>query len=180
MKKKFLIIYGVLIAIILVFILFIAPDKMFMKTSNSTKNTSTKTKFVDYKKQQKELLTKDYKYHFDINYNTRNYKCSGIKNKKGISGECSEPANLKYNQDNIDKQLKLNTDYLNPEYVFNLVKDIKPELENLYVKRYYTYSVKLVGLDGKIIIYTNRNHITQISIMNGYFTYSIYYDLSGK
>ena len=180
MNKKFLITYGIIIVLLLVFILFIAPDKMFMKSSNSTKNTTVKEKFKDYKKQQKELINSNYKYHFDVNYNTKTYKCSGEKNDKGISGECSEPKDLKYNQDNISKKLKLNTDYLNPKYVFDFVKDIEPELENLYVKRYYTYNVKLVGLDGKIIVYTDREHITQISIMNGYFTYSIYYNLSEK
>ncbi len=178
MKKKFLIGYGLLIVVILIFILFIAPDKMFIKSSNSTKNTTIKDKYVDYKKQQKELINSNYKYHFDINYNTETYKCSGSKDKMGLKGECTKPKDIKYTQDNIDKKLNVNTDYLNPEYVFDLVKDIEPKLENLYVKRYYTYSVKLVGLDGKIIVYTDYNHITQISIMNGYFTYSIYYEIS--
>ena len=178
MNKKFLIVYGLIIVLLLVFILFIAPDKMFMKSSNSTKSTSTKEKFKDYKKQKKELLNSNYKYHFDINYDSKTYKCSGTKDNKGIKGECSKPKNIKFTQDNIDKKLKIDTNYLNPEYVFDLIKDIKPELENLYVKRYYTYNVKLVGLDGKIIVYTDYNHITQISIMNGYFTYSIYYEIS--
>ena len=178
MNKKFLIGYGVIIATLLIFILFIAPDKMFIKSSNSTKNTTTKEDFKDYKKQQKELINNNYKYHFDINYNSKTYKCSGAKDDNGLSGECSEPKKIKYNQDNINDKLTIDTNYLNPEYVFDLIKDIEPILENLYVKRYYTYNVKLVGLDGKIIVYTDTKHITQISIMNGYYTYSIYYEFS--
>ncbi len=175
-RKKFLLVYSFVIIIIFVFIVFLAPDKMFIKSSNA-KIEEKKEVFKDYEKQKKNLINGEYNYHFDIDYNSIIYKCKAVYNNGDYTGECSKPKKINYDQNSIKEKLKdIDNNLINPDFIFDSIKDIEYKEEKMYDKRTYTYNVKLYGLEGKIIVYTDYNNIYQISISNGYFTYIIYYD----
>ena len=176
-KNKFLFIYGLIIIVILI-IMFVADDKYFI---NKEKETAKINKVINkestYEEELKALLNKEYDYHYSLNYNGVTYKCQGTKRKEEEKGNCSEPQEIEYTKDNIQEVFNnINTDYLDVEYIYNSIKDIEPEITKLDVKRYYTYNVNILKLKGQIIIYSDSKRITQITIVNGYLTYVLYFD----
>ncbi len=176
-EYKFLFIYSIIIIVILLFILFAVDDKYFIKKNNNTINTKEKSKTIDYKKQLEQLLNENYSYHYDLNYNGETYKCEGIKKKEEEKGKCIEPESIEYNNDNYQEVFKnINTKYLDVNYIYNIIKELDPEMTNLNVKRYYTYDVNILNMKGNIIVYSDLSRITQITIANGYLTYVLYFD----
>ena len=176
-NNKFLFIYAFIIIIILI-IMYVADDKYFI---NKEKETNKINKIINkedtYENKLKKLLNKEYDYHYSLNYNGVTYKCQGIKRKEEEKGNCSEPEEIEYTNNNIQEVFNnINTDYLDVEYIFNTIKNIEPEVTKLDVNRYYTYNVNILNLKGQIIIYSDSKKITQITIGNGFLTYVLYFD----
>ncbi len=177
MSKKFLITYALIIVFLLIIILFVADDKYFVSKNTSNETSINKTKTVPYEEQLKKLLNNKYEYHYDLNHNGITYKCQGKKDKEEDSGTCSEPELITYTQENFQEKLKeLNVEYLDVNHIYSMIKDLEPKMTNVNVKRYYTYNVNIMNLKGEIIIYSDLKNITQITIVNGYLTYVLYFD----
>ena len=177
-KNKFLFVYGLIVLIALVLILFVLDDKYFVnKTEEKIKTKEVPTKSPSYNDQLKQLLNKKYNYHYNLNYNGVTYKCQGNRDKEEEKGTCSKPKNIEYSNENYQEVFKnINTDYLDVEYIYKEIKDIKPEVTKLDVKSYYTYNVNILNLKGEIVIFSDSKRITQITIANGYLTYVLYFD----
>ncbi len=174
---KFLFIYSILIIIVLILMLFVVDDKFFVAKKKVTTNTKETIKTKSYQEQLDALMKSSFSYHYDLNYNGKTYKCEGTKTKEEEKGKCTEPKVIEYTNDNYNEVFKdINTDYLNLDYIYKIIKDKKPTMTNLNVKRYYTYNVNILNLKGDIIVYSDLKRITQITIANGYLTYVLYFD----
>ena len=184
MRKKFLIIYGIVIAVILILILFIIPDSFFLKpyeknfyeifggnTQEEVPTEQAKTKYTDFKEQQEHLLNNNYKYSYQmlpmVDGKSVMYICEGeIANGKE-KGTCTKPKDLEYTEKNKEKVLKdLNQNYLKPEYIFDLIKDTEIEPIDYTGYRVYKYEMTINKLDTEIEISTNKEEIIQIEISN--------------
>ena len=176
-NNKFLFIYTLVIIVILI-IMFVADDRFFI----NEKKEKAKIKEVisnkpTYEEQLKELINKEYEYHYSLNYNGITYKCQGTKKKEEEKGKCSEPKSIEYTNENYKDVFKdINTDYLDVKYIYNQIKDIEPEVTRINVQRYYTYNVNILKIKGDIKIYSDSEKITQITIANGFLTYVLYFD----
>ncbi len=175
---KFLFIYGLVIIIALLIIMFVADDKYFINEKKETAKIKETLKPTDYYQEQLDsLLNKNYDYHYSINHNGVTYKCQGTKNKEEEKGKCTEPKEIEYTNENYQEVFKdIDTNYLDVDYIYKQIKDIEPVMTNLDVKRYYTYNVNILNLKGQIIVYSDLKKITQITIVNGYLTYVLYFD----
>ncbi len=191
-KYKFLIIYGIIIIIALLCIMFIIPDSVFLKlysdeinllNSSYQESTSTekeKKEFTDYQVQQEHLINGNYNYEYNIldsmSSTSYTYKCNGIVNGQIESGSCTSPEVISYTENSKKEALsKININYVNVEYIFNLVKEIEPELTQYTTIREYKYITKINNIETEIIVDTNNDEITQIEISNAYMTYLLKY-----
>ncbi len=175
-RKKFLIVYAIIILVLLIYIVFFADNKYFIKEEETTNTTTTKKPTIE--DQQKNLLKDSYEYHYDLNHNGITYNCSGRKTKEEYTGTCqTENEKIEYNEENYQEKLKdLDTNYLNPEYIFKEIKDIKPEETKMPKKEYYKYNVNIKSLPGEISIHSDTTRITQITIANSYLVYVLYFE----
>ena len=178
-RKKSLIIYGFVILIILL-VIFIIPDSFYMKlySKNIEKiENSTKIEFVDYDTQKERLLANKFKYEYLILDSMSNvsyqYKCSGTINEDVESGTCSEPEKISYTEANKKEVFKINTDYVDIKYLFDLLSKTEPEVTKYQTSREYNYKVDIEKLDTEIIVYTDVDNINKIEISNKYMTYII-------
>ena len=171
-RKILLLIYAIIIILILVFILFIAPDSMFTEdTDIKLPETNTK-EFIDYQEQQQHLILKNYNYEYDLldsmSQKTYHFDCEGQKE----NGTCSLPEKLTYTEKNYQETFKnIDYNYLDPEFIFNLLKDIKPEETKYQSYREYTYNIKIKDLDTELVVTTDYDNINNILISNAYMTY---------
>ena len=183
-RKKILIGYGVVILIILIAIMFIIPDSEFLKLySKNIEKIETqeveKKEFIDYDTQKERILNKQFKYEYvlldSLTNKTYKYNCNGTLDKDIESGTCTEPERLSYTEQTKKDTFKINIDYLDIEYILELVKDITPEEIKYQTTREYTYKTTLDKLDTEILIYTDLENITKVEISNKYMTYILKY-----
>ena len=177
-RKILLLIYAIVIILILIFILFIAPDTMFTDDIDidfELPKTDTK-EFMDYQKQQEHLLQKNYNYEYvlldSMGKKSYQFNCEGKREGQFESGTCTLPENISYTQDNRKDAYKLiDSNYLEPSYIFDLLTDIKPEEAKYQESREYTYKIKIKDLDTDVIVTTDLDNITKIIINNAYMNY---------
>lgn len=187
---KLLIIYGIVIVIALVLIIFVIPDSFFerkyMKNyeeimGGSETKEETPAEYVDLNTQKERLLKKNYTYSYQISAyvkkdETMTYNCKGTKLNGKEEGLCTKPDAISYNEKNIKEKLEyVNQKYLDPEYVFNLIKDLDVEPYESYGVRIYTYKIKMSGIDTQIELYTDRENIVQIVLGSAKETYVMKY-----
>ncbi len=189
-KYKLLIIYGIVIVIALVLIIFVLPDSFFerkyMKNyeeimGGSETKEETPAEYVDLKTQKERLLKKNYTYSYQISAyvkkdETMTYNCKGTKLNGKEEGLCTKPDAISYNEKNMKEKLEyVNQKYLDPEYVFNLIKDLDVEPYESYGVRIYTYKIKMSGVVTQIELYTDRENIVQIVLGSAKETYVMKY-----
>lgn len=180
-RKIGLAIYAVIIIIALIFIIFIAPDSLFTKKPDlDALPVSDPIEFVDYEEQKENLKQNKYTYEYNIldsmSDTTYNYKCTGTINIDEEAGTCTQPEYITYDVSTKEEVYKnINKNFIDPAYIFNLVKDIEPELIKYQTYRDYTYNLEISGLDTKILIRTDVQNITEITIMNTYSQYHLKY-----
>ncbi len=189
MKKKnsFLTYYAGIILALLIAVMFVIPDSFFLKLNDifnkqeiTIKETSS-IEFKDLELQKETLLTSDYEYEYlmldSMGTTPVTYECLGDIEDGKESGTCTSPKTFNYTDEN-KKELfsEINTDYIDLNYIFNLIKDIKPK-ELTYTKaRELTYNVKILDLNTEITLYTDLDNINQINISNAYMTYVFKYN----
>lgn len=194
MKKnnKFLLIYGLVIIIALVCILFVIPDsffgakyeknyKKYFGENTQTTGKENKVEFTDYEKQKKSLLNGDYTYNYTIldsmGTKTYHFECKGTITKDKENGSCTYPDTVSYTKESKSTVFKeIGTTYIDLKTIFNLIKDEKPTLTQQEKTRKYTYNIKIKDLDTEVIITTSTKEITQISINNQFMTYLLKYE----
>ena len=189
-RTKALIIYGVVILIILATILFIIPDSALMKLyeknidkiNNETKEQeeAKPIEFVDYEIQKERILKNKYEYQYVIldsmGKQTYKYNCSGKTSGKVDSGTCTSPSDISYTEKTKKKSFKIDTKYLDLNYIFTkLLKDKKPDITEYKHSKEYNYKAKIQDLETEIIVYTDPDNITKIEISNAYMTYILKY-----
>ena len=188
--KKFLLIYALIIIVLLVCIMFIFPDSLFSRKyeanykkyfGDKIQSSSEAPEFKDYEKQKKNLVNGNYNYKYMIldtmGTSSKHFECSGTIENKEETGKCTSPILIEYTKENKNEVFKeIGTTYLEPSTIFNLIKDLTPELEQHNTYREYTYKLKIKELDTTIIIQTTLEEISQISINNPYMTYLLKYE----
>lgn len=173
-----LIIYAFLILALFLYIIFIAPDHLFEKKKNVSGPTTKSLQTM-----QEELLKNNYEYKLNvfniIGTKSITYKCSGKREEEKEEGTCFSPQTLNYTEETKKEILKeINTSYLEPEYIFNLIEEIKPRIEEYQANKIYTYKVVLNTLDTEITLITDKEQILEIRLNNIYETYNITYIFS--
>ena len=198
-RKKALTIYAIVIFIILIAILFIIPDSVFLKfypskiPQISGETNEEKKEFADYDKQKERLLNKEFDYEYvlldSMNKKSYIYRCNGSVNKEKDNGFCTSHSTINkmdeedtsedqtipitYNEKNKKEELKIDISYLDPEVIFNLLKDVTPKETRNQTFREFNYKTKIKDLSTEIIVYTNLDNITKIEINNQYMNYII-------
>ena len=189
-RNKFLLIYAVIIIVLLVCIMFIFPDSLFSRKYDANykkyfgdkiQTQTKKAEFKNYEEQQKQLVNGNYNYEYMIldsmGTSSKHFECSGTIKDSKETGKCTSPVLIEYTKENKNEVFKdIGSTYLEPSTIFNLVKDLTPELKQHNTYREYTYKLKIKGLDTTIIIQTTLEEISQISINNPYMTYLLKYE----
>ncbi len=190
-RKKFLKYYAIGIIVLLILIMFIIPDSFFSKkyenNFNNLINNSTEepeqatTAYTDFKEQQEHLKKNNYTYSYQLlayasDKATYMYNCKGTILNGKEEGLCTKPKNIDYTEkDKKEKLTYVNINYLNPSYIFDLIKDIEVEPIDYTGLRVFIYNVKIDGLDTEIQISTTKEEINQIQINNVKDTYVLKY-----
>lgn len=197
--KSFLGIYTIVIIILLVVVMFVLPDSFFSrKYENNTEQflkaneqaqkekeeyeAEKKKPFLDYSKQQDIVFNGSYEYEYlfvdAMGTEQFIYKCTGKKNDNVDSGTCSTPESYSYTEKNKNEQFGKYTDitYMIEKNIFNLVKNVEPELESHNIYRKYTYKTKIKDLDTTIEVETKKDYISRITLINPYMSYMFKYD----
>lgn len=181
-RKNFMILYGVIIGIILIFILFIAPDSMFNKESSGKTledylpTTEETDKYTAFTTQQEHLENNEYEYKYNISdSDSVNYKCTGTISNTTDTGSCTSPKEKNYTEKNKSKVLSsINLNYLTPSYLFDLIADKEGDLLDYGGTRSYTYNItSSKNLAIEIMIYTDYDEITRITVSTAYEVYDI-------
>lgn len=188
-KNKFLGIFALIIFILLILIMFILPDSLFLAIENTkTPMLPTGIKNPSNTKQEKtiadkftQLKTTEYNYEYSLMYSENNetytYKCTGTINGTKEKGNCTSPEEITYTEENKKEILnKIDTNLINNDYIYSLIKDIKPEETKISLTTTeYKYETIINKYRTDITITSNINDITQIVINNVYMTYIINY-----
>lgn len=184
-RKNLLIAYALIIFIALITIMFIIPDSFFLGKYDTNiiepKKDSGPKEFVDYETQKSNLMKNNFEYEYlildSMRSKTYQYDCSGKINETIESGTCTSPEKFSYTEANKKESFsKINIDYLDPTYIFNLIKDITPEETKYPTLREYKYVTTIEDLETDIIVHTDLNEITKIEISNMYMQYIIKYN----
>lgn len=167
-RKLFLLIYGIVIVLILLFIMFFAPNKWFQKEGERPKIESL---IYTLDEQKEHLLNKQYEYEYNILYadtiSNYTYKCNGKLNKEEEKGTCSLPEKIEYDETNKENVLgNLNDNYLNVEKLFDIIKDVSYSKEIYEGTIVYIYNLKINGLETNVELYSNYDDIFEIRIDN--------------
>lgn len=170
-RSIFLLIYALIIIVLLIYILFIAPDSLFSKKQKDQVEQRT---FTDYNIQKKNLMNKQYDYDYDILYGNTVYNCSGTLNNNKESGTCTKPEQTSYDE-KTKKEIysDININNLDVAYIFKQIENIQPTENKYGSKRSYTYKLVLDKYSTEIIIYTNYDDITEIQLSNAYEVYDL-------
>jgi len=189
-RKKALIIYGVVILVVLITILFIIPDSALMKIYqgnidkiNNVPKEKEKTEpieFVDYEIQIERILKNKYDYEYlildSMGKKTYKYNCSGKASGKVDSGTCTSPSDISYTEKTKKKAFKIDSNFLDLNYIFNkLLKNKEPELTEYKHNKEYNYKTKIQDLETEVVVYTDTDNITKIELSNAYMTYILKY-----
>lgn len=168
-------IYAFFILALLVFIVFIAPDKMFEKKSDT--ELPVEKSLLNM---QEELLNQQYEYKVNvlssIGSTAVSYKCSGKKEKEKEEGVCTQPQEISYNETTKKEVLReINISYLEVDYIFALIKEKTPTIKEYDTSKIFSYEVTLNTLKTEITIITNKKHIIEVRLNNAYETYILSY-----
>lgn len=179
-NKKFLIIYAIIIFIALIYILFLAPDTMFLKNSDGykelMKEQTEKIKYDDIETIKQRLLNGTYEYDYSLIHNNIHYICSGEVTSEGESGRCTSPSSFTYtNLDKLTETKLKNLLFTEPANIFYKIEGKTPQESMTNDGKLYMYKTTINNLDTEINLYTNEKTITKISITNGHMTYIIKY-----
>lgn len=186
--KKALIIYIVVLFIALMLIMFIIPDSFFLDNFNpeilnqsNQQEESEPKEFVDYETQKEHLMKNKFEYEYllldSMGSKSYQYNCSGKSTDTIESGTCTSPESFSYTETTKKEAFShINIDYLNPTYLFDMLKDTNPEETKYTTLREYKYTTTIEDLETEIIVHTNLNDITKIEISNMYMQYIIKYD----
>lgn len=187
-NKKFLIVYFIVIAILLVCIMFLLPDSFFSrkydanyeKYFGNVENPQTerpRKEFVDYEKQKDNLINGNYSYKYNLLQSKYRYECSGEIRDRKETGECTLPESITYDQKSKKNAFSnINIDYITPSTIFDLLKNAEPTLNTYNNYREYKYNIKINNLDTEVIVHTTLSEINQISISNLSMTYLLKYE----
>ncbi len=187
-NNKPLLIYGIIILVILVLILFVIPDDFFARKYQKnaeeifgTEIKESEPEYVDFEEQKERLKKKNYTYSYQMLAYVKKdtqlmYSCKGAMLNGKEEGICTKPDAISYNEKNIKEKLEyVNLNYFEPEYIFNLVKDMEVEPVEYTGLRIYTYQTKISGVYTEIQIYTDRENIVQIDLSSAKETYVMKY-----
>ena len=181
--KKFLIGYFVIIMFLLVFILFIAPDSLFLKkdSDNGVTYSETTKESSNIEQQKQDLLNGNYDYEYKILYNIGNgtieYNCKGQVYNSEDNGKCTLPQKIEYSTENKNEIFsKINYNYLDLSYVFKLIENIEPADITYGNERMLIYEIKTEEYETKITIRANKEHIFHIEISNKNNIYYLSFD----
>lgn len=179
MKKKFLIIYAVLIIIALIAILFIIPDKEFLKDKEGYEEfikNAEKQKYESLETQKERLLKNEYEYEYNVIHNNKQYVCTGSKIDGTESGRCTSPKSISYTEEdkfNEDKLYEIK--FVEPEHIFKRINDLEYTQSIVNEERVYTFQTKISEFETTIKIYAGKENISRIDIENGVMTYILKY-----
>lgn len=178
-QKKFFTIYGIVIIIALIVIMFIIPEEEFLKNKEGyeeLKNSVEKIKYDDIETQKERLLKNNYEYEYNVIHNSIQYVCTGTKTGDTENGRCSAPQSISYNEtDKFNEDKLFLIKYVEPEYIFKKIENVEPTISMTNDGKSYTYKVKISEFDTDIIIYTGEKTINKITITNGLMTYVLKY-----
>ena len=175
--KNFLIIYGVIILIVLIAILFFIPDSLFLAKYKGIKipEPEPAEEFTDYNEQKENLLKSKYDYKYKLLVNEKYYICSGKVNENLESGSCDEPTKFSYTEENKKKLFGFETKYLDFREINKLIAELKPKEEKYQSYRIYTYTVVKGSHETEIKITVDKKEITKIELYNEAIQYIIEY-----
>lgn len=178
-RGLFLLIYAIVIIILLIYILFIAPDSMFLSKESKELIEQIESKepreFLTIEEQFEHLKNKLYNYEYNIldsmSDKSYTFKCEGKINATKEEGTCTNPV-VEYTESNKKEVFKkINIDYLEPEKIYELIKDINPTIDTYTDSKTYTYNLIIKGLNSDITIISGFDDISEIRITNAYMTY---------
>lgn len=178
-NKKFLIIYALIIIVALVAILFIIPDKEFLKDKKGYEEfikNAEKQKYISLEEQKQRLLKDEYDYSYNVLHNNKQYVCTGSKKDGTESGRCTAPTSISYTEkDKFDEDKLYEIKFVEPKYIFERIKDLEYTQSIVNEEKVYTYNTKISTFETTIKIYTGRENISHIEIENGVMTYILKY-----
>ena len=182
MKKRYKILigYAIFIGIALIFILFIAPDELFVKKSRNVNsdNEAVKERYVDYEMQKDNILNNNYEYEYNLidsrGKSPLEYNCTGNVIDGKTTGQCTLPTKVSYTDDNFAEVFKnVETDYLKPKFIFELIKSLEEKKIDYGSYREFIYHTKIDQLETEIAVRTDYDSIQDIVVANGYMQYYI-------
>lgn len=186
-RGKLLVVYAIIIFIALITILFIIPDSFFLSRYNNIdlpidNNTEEKKEFIDYEIQKSNLMENNFEYEYllldSMRSKTYKYDCTGKVSGDIESGSCRLPEKFSYTEVTKKESFsKIDINYLDPTYIFNLLKDAEPVETKYQTLREYKYNVAIKDLETEVIVFTDINEINKIEISNAYMTYIIKYNI---
>lgn len=168
MKKKLWIIYGILILGVLAYILFFMPIK---KDENLDKsNISEEQVYGSLEDMFTVFLKGNYEYTYNVLINNEKFLYVGKKDGDKEKGTfTSKDEVVSYNTINEF----INKNFINPTYIYNLIKDLEYNKDKYDNIRVFNYETKINDLKTEIAIYTDYTSITKINITNIKEQYSL-------
>lgn len=168
MKKKLWIIYGILILGVLAYILFLMPIK---KDENLDKsNISEEQVYGSLEDMFTVFLKGNYEYTYNVLINNEKFLYVGKKDGDKEKGTfTSKDEVVSYNTINEF----INKNFINPTYIYNLIKDLEYNKDKYDNIRVFNYETKINDLKTEIAIYTDYTSITKINITNIKEQYSL-------
>lgn len=179
MQKKFLIIYAIIIVVALLAILFIIPDKEFLKDKKGYEEfvkNAEKQKYESLETQKERLLKNEYEYEYNVLHNDKQYVCTGSKIAGTESGRCTSPRSISYTEkDKFNEDKLYEIKFVEPEHIFKRIQDLEYTKSIVNEERVYIFNTKISKFDTTIKIYTGKENISRIDIENGVMTYILKY-----
>ncbi len=161
MKNKLWVIYVILILVVLSYIMFFMPIK---KDENLEKsNVSQEQVYGTLEDMFTMLLKENYEYTYNVLIGTEKYLYEGKKDGNREKGTfTSKDETQSYN--NINDFI--NKNFINPSYIYNLIKNLEYNKDKYDNVRVFNYETKIDNLETEIAIYTDYISITKITITN--------------
>ena len=184
-KNKFLFVYIIIIIAILISIMFLVPDSFIKKFSRFRSfydkdgviiEPSEEATVLPYEKQIENLQKNHYSYEYLINYKNVTYRCKGTKDGEYDQGRCTSPKEIEYTTSTYKETYKdVDTNLLDVDYIFNMIKDIEPEKSTINGIDIYNYEIPKSQDSILVSVQSNGDHITEIRISRGYYVYQMKY-----
>lgn len=157
-------------------------------SNNKIKITTTTTKAVDkYVEKQNKLITDKFNINYEIKYNDTIYKINGTLENNIINGYLEDVDNIKkiviknnviYEIKNeIENELEVifNINYINVEYILNVIKQSSAFIEDEESTKTYLYEIKN-DITTNIYVKTNEEYIEEIIINEDNNEYKLIFD----